>query len=1264
MRYWIVVMVLAMAAACGCATAATITVPDEQPSIQAAVAVAANGDTIVLRQGEHEVLGQIAFDKSITLSGAGQDITRVTKTWDTGGIGDSRSWFLVLPGVTVTIADLVLDGAGALTCEAIRSYGTVNVSDCTIKRIAYPDYQGAGVAMLGNGTISGTSFSEMGRVGVLAFGLGCTSAVVTGNSYLGKGSGDHADCGVEIDAGAQATVTYNTVTECRGIAGDGTKSAGIRVFSTPAGASVAIVRYNTVGRCAVGIDVGRDISDTSTITATYNNISGNTLGVRYAGREQSKAGFRANWWGSSAGPGPTASGQGDRIEGTILWSPYSLMPSTDNSLYLEASWNGGIYVKPGQNATIWLRVSRLKQMVKGCQAMLGYSSAYFSAGTVAPGGGDWDDMIYQSWAMPGEIDTAIGVKGGSTAGSQEDATVAIVTLTAKSIEGITQLVIRPDADPDPGLIESTFFTDMVSSPVWPTCIDSTNVYIDGTPPAISIDSAKQGAQELIGTGVSSGQGTIAITVRASDTISGIRIGSPPVITVTPNGGSAQTATYLGESPTGTYSYSWTVDSSTPNGPAVISASVSDRSGNAATAVPKSFEIGWPFTGNVLYLDAASAYVRPNSSLIVHMHCSQLLQMVNGCQAMLGFSSEFLNIGNVVPGGGDWDEMIYQSWATLGEIDTAVGVKGGSSAGTQADGTVALITFTTRNVEGVTQLVFRPDADPDPGLTKSTIFSDANGAAVWPGKVNSSQIYIDGTPPAISTVSARQGTQELIGTSVNAVQGTVNIAVNASDGLSGLGTPPVVMVTPNGGSAQSAVYLNESPAGTYNYYWTVTASTPNGPAVIDASVSDRSGNPAVADPKTINVLRTTDNLLYLEGTSTGNIYTRPYHNVVMGMKVSNLRQRVNGCQAMLGYDSTYLNVGTVAAGGGDWDELIYQSWTIPGEIDTAVGVRALATTGTQANGTVATITMAAKNVEGITRIVFRPDAYPDPGLIKSTFFSSMVGSAVWPAKLDSAYIYIDGTAPTISILSARQGAQELIGTGVEALQGTVNISVRATDNLSGISSVPAVSVTPNRGTAVAATYVNESPAGTYNYTWTITTATTNGPAVIRATVYDRSGNAASAEAKTITVNKNTISGQIELQGFLGTSRGVAFVANGSARKAVSITVTGFVGGIASYILTGIPDGVTSVSAQSAWNLRRKLTLAGGVNGQWTADFRGSAKLLGGDINGTNTVNLLDYSAMKANWLTGNTVADVNGDGVVNTLDYNIMKSNWFVLGDPE
>jgi len=93
----------------------------------------------------------------------------------------------------------------------------------------------------------------------------------------------------------------------------------------------------------------------------------------------------------------------------------------------------------------------------------------------------------------------------------------------------------------------------------------------------------------------------------------------------------------------------------------------------------------------------------------------------------------------------------------------------------------------------------------------------------------------------------------------------------------------------------------------------------------------------------------------------------------------------------------------------------------------------------------------------------------------------------------------------------------------------------------------------------------------------------------------------------------------------------------------------------------PGGTTRLSAKTSWHLRKRLDVALDGNGQ-AADV--GFALLGGDLNNSNSVNVLDYSVMKVNWGSADPGTDVNGDGTVQLLDYSLMKTNWFKLGDPQ
>ena len=395
-------------------------------------------------------------------------------------------------------------------------------------------------------------------------------------------------------------------------------------------------------------------------------------------------------------------------------------------------------------------------------------------------------------------------------------------------------------------------------------------------------------------------------------------------------------------------------------------------------------------------------------------------------------------------------------------------------------------------------------------------------------------------------------------------------------------------------------------------------------------------------------------------SFDSLYVRSGELVIVDMDVWALEQEVKACQAFLGYNDFYLAAVDVAPGGGAWDDLIYQEISFPGEIDTAIGVYGESTAGTSASGTVAVITLVAGPNEGVTRLIFRPDVSD----IESTFLSSMDARIVWPTTLASQFIVIDNTPPTIVISSAEQLGQELIGSGVNAIQGTVDISVTASDSLAGLFGHPGVTVTPDGGAAEDAVFVSEIPVGTFNYTWTVTSGTPNGAAVIEASVPDKAGNLAVAAPRSFNVNKNRITGNIELDSFVGSSRAVTFVATGGTQAEWTVLVSGFSGSVAGFTLDDVPEGTTALSAKTDWNLRSKVSLADLGNGQTTAELTGADLLPGGDLDDSNTVNVTDYTIMKTNWFTTNAVADITGDGAVNVWDYTVMKLNWFEVGDAE
>ena len=390
------------------------------------------------------------------------------------------------------------------------------------------------------------------------------------------------------------------------------------------------------------------------------------------------------------------------------------------------------------------------------------------------------------------------------------------------------------------------------------------------------------------------------------------------------------------------------------------------------------------------------------------------------------------------------------------------------------------------------------------------------------------------------------------------------------------------------------------------------------------------------------------------------YVRSGDSIVMDLTVSQLARPVKACQAFLGVDNYYLTVLDLQEGGAQWDDLIYGTYDPLTLIDTAIGVYGQTSYGSQEDGTVLRVLLQAGQQEGVTKIFFRPDVSD----VESTFLADMEAQALWPAKFDSPWIVIDNTPPQMSIEAVHQGGQCLIEPGVRAVQGEVLIVVRAVDALAGLDGQPQITVTQSDGVAEFAEFVEVDGAGNFIFRWTVTAATANGATEIVASASDRSGNVSQPAAASLVVNKNRITGQVELQGFVGNSRTVVFTATGQVTRIWVVEVTGFSGPHAQYVLNDVPDGVSGLSAKTQWHLRRRIVVTLDSQGQAVASFTDASKLLGGDLNGSNLVNVQDYTILRSHWFTSNPVADITGSGLVNGLDYTILKLNWMVEGDRE
>jgi len=683
---------------------------------------------------------------------------------------------------------------------------------------------------------------------------------------------------------------------------------------------------------------------------------------------------------------------------------------------------------------------------------------------------------------------------------------------------------------------------------------------------------------------------------------------------------------------------------------------------------KSSDINVRVTGTLmnqlsLVPSTASLYIRPGESILVNMEVANLSRKVNACQAMLGYSSTYFTDpvgGCVAPGGDIWDQVIWDSWksegatSATGEIDTAIGVDAQGTVGTEADATVAKITLTSKSdaPDGSTKLVFRADQVPDPGLIKSTFLSDMAGNPVWPDKTDSVDIIVDGHGPVITCPE--------------------NITVDNDLGL----CSAVVTIVP--ATATDTPAGVESVVGVRGDSLPLTDPYPVGVTVITWTATDNAGNISTC-AQSVTVRDKEAPVI----PDHADITVNSDPNVCTAVVTWDAIKATDNC------DGEITVICSPASGS-----------TFP-KGDTTVTMTATDAAGNSSSKTFK-VTVEDKQAPVVTSATAAPDCVKDqdvtitavgsdnctaPG---SLTWEHSVGSGGWAAGLtvtaselsegpnilsvratdesgNTSLVFVvtntvsrDTTPPVLTSITATQGGVDVLYPAT-AIQGIVDIYVAASDAGCAGMTQPVVvvdGITPTAFAGVA--------GGVYHYTVVVLASTANGAHTITVTAADGLGNTSVDSTKSIGVDKNRITGQVQLQGYVGGSRAIVFVAtNGSSvLKTWTKTLT-FAADTAGYTLDNVPASTTGLSAKSAWSLRRKLAASFNGDTQASVNFTGTSMLLGGDIDGSNSVNILDYGTLKANW--GSTTyprADINGDTVVNVADYNTMKSNWFRLGDAE
>ncbi len=272
-----------------------------------AIGAASSGDTISIAAGTYTTTGsQVVIDKSLTITGAGAGSTIIMPTANTGGSGDGQAWILVTTGGVLNLSNVTIDGTGYSIFRAI----IVNGGSSTINNIAMQNirhtsqYLGLGISVQGtsSASVTNSTFNNIGRIGAHFRGPGVTGTF-SGNTYVGKGSGDFLDYGVEFGGGAVGTVSGNSFSNIYGVAAsDGSTSAGMLVTTYFGGGTNVTVTNNVFENNSNGIAGGYDLADTSVVNASGNCFINNGLGFVSSGALGMTLNAANNWWNSVTGP--------------------------------------------------------------------------------------------------------------------------------------------------------------------------------------------------------------------------------------------------------------------------------------------------------------------------------------------------------------------------------------------------------------------------------------------------------------------------------------------------------------------------------------------------------------------------------------------------------------------------------------------------------------------------------------------------------------------------------------------------------------------------------------------------------------------------------------------------------------------------------------------------------------------------------------------------------------------------------------------------
>lgn len=378
------------------------------------------------------------------------------------------------------------------------------------------------------------------------------------------------------------------------------------------------------------------------------------------------------------------------------------------------------------------------------------------------------------------------------------------------------------------------------------------------------------------------------------------------------------------------------------------------------------------------------------------------------------------------------------------------------------------------------------------------------------------------------------------------------------------------------------------------------------------------------------------------------YNQP---ITVVLSQSCLPQLVRGYQAFLQHNPGVLTfVGGVYIVPAPYGlPIIVPITSVGGDINLAAGINDLAGQPPTSNSAdLAILSFVTGPGSGPAAVVFRPNSPP-------TRFSDLVGGPVNPATIDSSTIFVDGAAPSIT-------CPPDISVDADAGSCAALVNPGTPTVVDNVDPAPVVSGTRSDSLPLTDPY----PTGVTTITWTAT---------------DCAGNSASC-VQTITVSAfNAINVTVQLSPTIVAgpiTRCIQFRVwncgnNSSLLFNEAVTFTGGLGS-ATLLVPCAAGPYACITARDPLHTLRRTAPLGILGPSYSASFTGADTLIGGNLNGDNVIDILDFGVFTSeyaqNYGSGSTTcatppphADINGDGIVFTQDFTFIQINFLLSNEP-